>query len=158
MIDESSVACETITIDAPAEVVWNVLVDFERYGEWNEFCPEIDGKLELGAPLTMKVDLGHGLQEQVEYITCIEAPHKIVWSMRNEPDDPIHANRTQQIEPIDETRCRYASIDEFAGPAVPAMMKAMAEPVERGFEACAQGLKREAERRYQASTPSGGGA
>ncbi|MFT5695008.1 MAG: hypothetical protein ACI9QQ_000983 [Myxococcota bacterium] len=151
MIDESSVSCEKTLIDAPAETVWAVLVDFEAYGAWNEFCPQMKGELTMGAPLEMQVNLGHGLQEQVEYITCIEAPHKIVWSMRNLPDDPIHANRTQLIESIDATHCSYWSIDAFEGKAVAAMMKAMAEEVERGFALCAEGLKREAERRYRES-------
>ena len=46
----------------------------------------------------MQVDLGMGLQEQVEYITCIEAPRKITWSMANNPGDPIHADRSQVFD------------------------------------------------------------
>ena len=151
MIDESSVSSSKVTIEAPAQFVWDILVDFERYGEWNEFCPEAKAVLELGAPVEMKVNLGNGLQAQTEYITEIDAPHKIVWSMRNEPGDPIHADRTQRIEPIDDERCTYFSIDEFSGEALAPMMKAMAEPVERGFERCAQGLKKHAERLYRES-------
>ena len=151
VIDETSVSCERISIDAPAEMVWSVIVDFDRYGEWNEFCPQIEGEPKLGAALTMKVDLGRGLQEQVEYITFIDAPRKIVWSMQNRAGDPIHANRSQLIESVDESHCTYWSIDEFQGDAVAAMMKALAKSVEHGFELCARGLKREAERRYRES-------
>jgi len=151
VIDEASVSCERISIDAPAEMVWSVIVDFDRYGEWNEFCPQIEGEPKLGAALTMKVDLGRGLQEQVEYITSIDAPRKIVWSMQNRAGDPIHANRSQLIESVDESHCTYWSIDEFQGDAVAAMMKALAKSVEHGFELCARGLKREAERRYRES-------
>ena len=151
MIDEASVSCERISIDAPAEMVWSVIVDFDRYGEWNEFCPQIEGEPKLGAALTMKVDLGRGLQEQVEYITSIDAPRKIVWSMQNRAGDPIHANRSQLIESVDESHCTYWSIDEFQGDAVTAMMKALAKSIEHGFELCARGLKREAERRYRES-------
>ncbi len=149
MIDESSVSSSRVTIEAPAQWVWDVIVDFERYGEWNEFCPEVDARLEVGAAVVMKVDLGNGLQDQTEYITDIEAPHKIVWSMRNEPGDPIHANRTQLIEPLDDERCTYWTIDEFEGDAAAPMLKAMGQGIERGFELCAQGLKRRAERLFR---------
>ena len=37
-------------------------------------------------------DLGFGLQPQIEYITSIEAPKKIAWSMGNKPGDLIHAS------------------------------------------------------------------
>ena len=145
MIDDASVSSETITIHAPAEIVWKVLVDFEHYGLWNSFCPQIVGKLELGAPLQMKVDLGSGLQDQVEYISRIEPNHIIVWSMENKPGDPIHADRTQRITAIDENTCSYQSIDEFSGEAVGPMLAALGEVVESGFNRCAQGLKQRAE-------------
>ena len=92
MISENAVASDRVTIAAPAELVWQVIVDFGSYGEWNTFCPSIEGKLALGEPLTMQVDLGNGLQEQVESITVLEPPRQIVWSMENKPDDPIHAD------------------------------------------------------------------
>lgn len=150
MISDTSVASEPIVINAPAEVVWSVIVDFAAYPLWNRFCPQIEGELKVGAPLAMKVDLGNGLQEQVEYITAIEAPQRIVWSMENKPDDPIHADRSQIITPIDAESCRYVSMDEFAGPMVPSMMEALAEEVERGFNRCAEDLKARAEALYRA--------
>lgn len=145
MIDDRSVSSEKITIHAPAEIVWEVLVDFENYGLWNTFCPEISGTLELGAPLRMKVDLGQGLHEQVEYVTRIEPMRTIVWSMQNKPGDPIHADRTQQITAVDEQTCTYWTIDEFSGDAVAPMIAALGEAVEQGFGRCAQGLKQRAE-------------
>lgn len=33
---------EPVTIDAPAEAVWAVLIDFESYGEWNPFHRNVD--------------------------------------------------------------------------------------------------------------------
>ena len=66
MINSDSVSSEKLTIEAPAELVWSVIVDFEHYHLWNAFCPEVAGVAELGSALTMKVDLGNGLQEQVE--------------------------------------------------------------------------------------------
>ena len=149
MIGSDSISSEKITIEAPAELVWSVIVDFENYHLWNEFCPHVSGELQLGAPLAMKVDLGNGLQDQVEYISHIDAPHRIVWSMENKPGDPIHADRSQIIEALDDQRCTYVTIDEFSGEMVPQMMSAMAEPVETGFARCAEGLKARAEALYR---------
>ena len=149
MIGEKSVASEEITIEAPAQLVWDVIVDFDNYHLWNAFCPGMEARLEVGAPVLMKVDLGNGLQDQVEYITAIEAPHRIVWSMENRPGDPIHANRTQVVTPLDDARCTYWTVDEFDGEMVPDMMAAMGAQMERGFNLCAQGLKARAEALYR---------
>ena len=85
MNDKVIVSSEKVAIAAPADLVWEVLTDFPRYGEWNEFCPSIEATLEIGSPVRMRVDLGMGLQEQVEFITVIDAPRKITWSMENKP-------------------------------------------------------------------------
>lgn len=150
MADKIVVSSETVTIAAPAELVWEVLTDFARYGEWNEFCPSIDAELKIGSPVKMQVDLGMGLQEQVEYITCIEPPRMITWSMENNPGDPVHADRSQVVTPIDASSCTYVTYDEFSGEAVEPMVEAMGQAVEDGFNVCAQGVKAQAERLYAA--------
>lgn len=149
MISENTVSSDELTIEAPAEVVWSVLVDFPRYHEWNDFCPAIETELVLGAQVEMQVDLGHGPQAQVEYMSRIEPNRAIAWAMKNEPGDPVHAERTQTIEPLGPGRCRYLSIDVFSGPAVAPMLKAFGEVIERGFNRAAQGLKAEAELRQR---------
>jgi len=149
MISKDTVSSDGLTIEAPAEVVWAVLVDFPRYHEWNEFCPQIETQLVIGAPVEMRVDLGHGPQDQVEFMSRIEPNRAIAWAMKNEPGDPVHAERSQTIDPLGPERCRYLSIDVFSGPAVEPMLKAFGEAIERGFNQAAQGLKAEAERRQR---------
>jgi uncharacterized membrane protein len=39
MITANSVSSEEIVINAPAQVVWDVILDFDNYGLWNTFCP-----------------------------------------------------------------------------------------------------------------------
>lgn len=142
MITESTVSSDEITIDAPIELVWSVLVDFANYGAWNEFCPSCEAQLELGSPVRMQVDLGMGLQEQVEYLCQLEPPHTIAWGMENKPDDPIHAVRTQYLKALDDNRCSYISVDEFGGPAMAPMIETMGAAVEEGFNRCGYGLKK----------------
>jgi uncharacterized protein YndB with AHSA1/START domain len=150
MITANSVSSEEIVINAPAEVVWDVILDFANYGLWNTFCPSMKGEAVIGSPLEMQVDLGDGLQTQVEYVTKIEPIHTIVWSMENKPGDPIHADRVQRITPIDESSCRYCSIDEFSGEFSGPMIEQLGKQVEKGFNDCAVGLKARAEELHRA--------
>jgi hypothetical protein len=149
MITANSVSSEEIIINAPAEIVWDVILDFENYGLWNTFCPSMKGEAVIGSPLEMQVDLGNGLQPQVEYVTKIEPFHTIVWSMENKPGDPIHADRVQRIVAIDDTSCRYWSNDEFSGEFSAPMIEQLGEQVEKGFNDCATGLKVRAEEIYR---------
>jgi uncharacterized protein YndB with AHSA1/START domain len=150
LITENAVASEEVLIQAPVETVWQILVDFDNYGLWNVFCPQIKAELTMGSPVEMMTDLGNGLQEQVEYITEITPNKSIAWSMKNEPGDPVHACRTQRLNKVDEHSCTYFTIDEFSGEFMPAMLENFGTHIEAGFNRCAQGLKQFAEQQYSA--------
>jgi uncharacterized protein YndB with AHSA1/START domain len=154
MITANSVSSEEIVINAPAQLVWEIILDFANYGLWNPFCPGMKGEAVVGSPLEMQVDLGNGLQTQVEYVTKLEPFHTIVWSMENKPGDPIHADRTQRITAIDETSCRYWSVDEFSGEFAAPMIEQLGMQVEQGFNGCAAGLKARAEELFSVANNS----
>ncbi|MGI9275114.1 MAG: SRPBCC domain-containing protein [Endozoicomonas sp.] len=149
MITENTVSSDEFIINAPVEVVWDILTNFDDYHKWNKFCPKADAKLVLGSPIVMKVELGFGLQDQTEYITLIEPCKAIAWGMANQSGDPIHAVRTQTLTKLSDTSCAYISVDDFTGSkdeALKEMMDYFAERVENGFNVCAQGLKEHAEK------------
>jgi len=149
LITIDTVSSDELQIDAPVELVWQVLVDFENYSKWNQFCPQVTTTLELGATISMMVDLGNGLQEQVEYITRIEPNESIAWGMENKPGDPIQAERTQTLTRLSDASCFYISVDVFSGEAAADVLALMGKPVEDGFNVCAQGLKQYAEQLYR---------
>jgi len=148
MITENTVSSDEVLINAPAAMVWDVLVDFDNYHKWNKFCPSCEAELVMGSPVKMKIDLGFGWQEQVEYICRIDPGEAIAWGMENKPEDPVHAVRTQYLKAVDDNSCSYQSVDEFGGPELASMMELMAKPVEDGFNLCAYSLKGYCEQLY----------
>jgi len=42
-----------IEIKASAEIIWNVLIDFDHYPEWNPFIKSISGEQKTGSRLTV---------------------------------------------------------------------------------------------------------
>lgn len=148
MISEDTVSSDEVVIEASVELVWQVLTDFKNYGEWNTFCPSCEAELVLGTPVKMQIDLGFGMQEQVEYMCRIDPLEAIAWRMANEPGDPIHAVRTQYLKKLGDSRCSYISADIFSGEATASMMELMAKPVEKGFNLCAYDLKSYCEQKF----------
>src|SRR5262249_38293578 len=49
----------SVEIDAPKQLVWDVLTDFSAYREWNPYM-EIEGTLRVGTKLTVSMGAGGG--------------------------------------------------------------------------------------------------
>lgn len=71
----SDVISTTTTIDAGTDVVWGVLVDLPRYGEWSTFS-SAEGRAEVGQRLTMRMP-GSTFHPKV---TVVEHGRRLQWS------------------------------------------------------------------------------
>jgi uncharacterized protein YndB with AHSA1/START domain len=145
MISDTAVSSSPIIIQAPIERVWEVLVDFPNYINWNQFNPGINTELSLGTAVVMQVVMAGQQFEMTEYMSRIEPCRALAWRMENNPGDPIHAERTQYLEPVGTGSCKYWSVDEFSGPGMATMLAESGPAVEAGFELAAQCLKQHCE-------------
>ncbi len=139
------VSSDTVEIEAPIERAWDILTDFERYGEWNPFTPSVATEFEIGSPVDLYVRMGPWRLKQVERIESIEPPHLIAWSTTMGHRFLISALREQRLEAVGEGRCRYRTTDDFAGFLIPLVMLLFGGFVRRGFNDVARGLKARAE-------------
>lgn len=69
-----------IEIMAPPEQVWRVLMDFERYPEWNPFIIRLEGIAGVGETLREVVRLPDGKQVRFNCRVVDLVPnHRLVW-------------------------------------------------------------------------------
>ncbi|MCA9531844.1 MAG: SRPBCC domain-containing protein [Myxococcales bacterium] len=141
-----------IDIDGPPEAVWQTLVDFERYPEWNPFTPRVESTLELGAPIDMRVVMRGGRTiRQREYV-CEHVPgSRVAWEMRL--GRLLHARRVQRVSALDGQRTRYVSEDRVRGLLAPLVLALFERSIQDGFDQAAAALKRRVE-----SASAGGAA
>ncbi len=135
-----------IEIDAPAERVWLVLTDLDRYPDWNPFIPEISGELCEGSRLRVRIAPPGGRAMTFRpRVTKLEAARELRWlGQLVLPGlfDGLHAFR---LHPVRPGRVRLVHGEVFRGLLVPLFWGGMEEPTRRGFEAMNRALKRRAE-------------
>ena len=143
-----SIESEPVQIEAPVEAVWDLLVDLDRYHEWNPFArTATETDVRAGAPVHFDVRLGGYNRKQTERIEIIEPPTRLAWST-NVALGLVKGLRTQQLEQQSKSSCTYYNTDTLEGPLAPIARLFFGGAMHRGFAAVGQALKETAEQRH----------
>ncbi len=150
------IVSETVDINAPASVVWDILIDMPKYGEWNPFCVECESTLEMGAPVNMKlksyVNAEPEFFDNCEFVCAFEPEKLLSWQLPHYDEWPYPARRDQLIEATSPESCRYHSTDAFLGPNGIHVMRFAGPWVKKAFDDTAQALKARAEAMHKSRT------
>jgi hypothetical protein len=141
----------TVVIDAPASVVWDVLVDLPKYGEWNPFCVKCESTLEMGAPVVMTIASPWDPSEQnvvTEFLCAYEPEKLLAWQMPWSEVWPYAGRRDQVIDKLGPEQCSYYSTDAFLGDSAIHIVRFGMSWISAGFTATAHALKTRAEAVY----------
>lgn len=135
---------KTVTIDASAEEVWQVLTDFDSYPQWNPFTTRVvpKGQFQTGNKVDLHVHMPiRGDRISVETVECIEPAKQIAWGMTMGHTCLLKARRDQLISPINDTQCTYQTWDAFRGLLTPLVVKLFGKDMQNGFNGVADALK-----------------
>lgn len=147
-----TVYSDKVEINAPQEVVWEILVDLNRYGEWNPFTYRVDTRLLPGEPVELYVRMPkRGDRVQREQVRTVDRPVTLAWGMKLGFEFLLNALREQRLVKIDENRCTYQTWDSFSGLLTPLVVKLFEEDVQNGFNNVAYALKARAELQWRGS-------
>lgn len=146
----------SVEIDAPIDVVWQVMLDTDAYGEWNPFVvrAETAQPPAVGNPIVLHVRWANGRgTRSPERITAVEPPTttadgtttallSYVYEGLPSRLGLVRGTRHQRLTQRPGGPTTYDTVEEFSGPLVP-----LAGPgrVADGFRRHAEALKRRAE-------------
>ncbi|EPQ55908.1 hypothetical protein GLOTRDRAFT_116062 [Gloeophyllum trabeum ATCC 11539] len=152
-------------INAPREKVWNVLLDFPKYSEWNPFVraqtivdrskkPLPDQTPAAGKYLLMSTHIpptmgpGSGMQRQsaFEIITHVDNENfRVAWRNIAAPAWILWAERWQTLTDAGEGKTRYQTTEVFGGLAAYIVKWLFGEKLKFSFEEMGRALKERSE-------------
>lgn len=122
---------ETVLIEtpvaAPAELVWDVLADFPRYGVWNPFITSIEGDLAVGAELRATFEMpGRKPRTFTPTVINVDPGHEIAWLGRLWIPGLVDATHSLGITDSDAGTV-FVHREDFRGLLVPVLGSLLAD-------------------------------
>jgi len=128
-------------IDAPADAVFAVLNDFDRYPEWNGFTERVISGRKIGGPIELHVNMPGGKKRIMrERFNSFVEGKRLSWGLRWGGGILLDCDRVQEVAPLPDGRTRYVTHEEFKGLLARLIVRLYGESVRRGFELCADCL------------------
>lgn len=127
-------------IDAPKEIVWNVITDIKDYPNWNQFIRECDTTFQVGSPINMKVQLLPSLSIwQKETIWRFEEGKLIDYGIKYS-FGLLSSSRQHILTAIDKQITRYESLFILKGLLAPIVKVILGRQLKKGFESMTTGI------------------
>lgn len=132
-----------IIINAPKSIVWEILIDFEKYEKWNPFTRKVACDLVVGNDVGLHVDMNGNEKTMLskQKLLWVKEHESIAWGT----GFPIRNERAQILMAINENTTEYHTYDRFYGVLVPLVVLLFGKKIQKGFDKIALALKERAE-------------
>ena len=138
----------TFAVDAPAEKVWEVLTDFDRWAEWNPSIPSIEGEPRVGSTVAMTLAMPERPSAKVKAkLTQVEPGRRLVWDGNIGTDRLFAGHREFLIDPQSDGTVHFTHVEEVSGLLFPLFRAVMGEAIRRHHEGLNDAVKERAEER-----------
>lgn len=134
-----------ITIDAPIETVWTVLMDFKSYPNWNPFI-HITGKAAVGQQLVNTIFL-EGQKPQVfkPKVLVVESNKEFRWEGHLFVKGLFDGQHYFQLSKTETRQTQLVHGENFKGILSSMILKMIGQATKEGFEKMNQALKTQCE-------------
>lgn len=137
---------QVLEIGAPAERVWQVITDLDRYPEWNPFVVACRSSLAVGDPIEMRAHVFRAFaQKQRETVFEHVPGRRLCYGVPRQALGALASRRCHEVEPQGAARSRYVSRFELRGWLAPVVSLLLGRRLEAGFAAMSAALKARAE-------------
>ena len=142
-----------IGIQAPAEVIWESLIDINGWEGWNPLYPRAEGTIRIGNTLNLTVDLPDMQPRHIQPVILDWAPFDhIHWRLRL-LGGWVTTIRYLEIEVLTETGCIFSNGEIFDGPLGGYVAKRYRRQLRAGMAAMGEALQRRAEAAWRDRQP-----
>ena len=137
-----------IEINAPAERVWSLLMDFPSYPRWNPFIRSIEGNPMVGQSLNVLIQPpGSKAMRFRPTVLKVEPNREFRWKGKLLVPGLFDGEHYFKLEPKPGGGLVFRQGEMFSGLLVPLLKRSLDGATRQGFIAMNEALRREAEKK-----------
>ena len=136
-----------IEINSYPESVWNILIDFAAYDQWNPFINKIVGLPTKGSKIDIYIETPSGKNRKYSpRVTLVEDGRELRWFGKSLLPGFLNAEHIFTIEELQPERVRFIQREVFDGLLTRVFGKGVDTDIRQGFQDMNDALKKRAER------------
>jgi hypothetical protein len=136
----------TLPIAATAEAVWAILIDFERWSEWNPSVPSISGDAQLGSSIKLTLAMpGRPSAKVKARLTEVVPERRLCWHGNVGGDRVFAGTREFDIDPQPDGTVLFTHVEDVTGLLFPVFRAVMGQAIQEHHDNLNEALKRRAE-------------
>ena len=138
-----------IGVQAPAEVIWELVYDIAQWSEWNPLYSQASGVVRIGEKLELTIVLP-GMAPQKSRATVLEwVPNEQLHYQSTGPGGLLRGTRYVEIEQLAPESCIVANGEIMGGLLGPTVARSIGGKVYRAIRGMNEALKERAEARWR---------
>lgn len=136
----------SVEIDAPPQVVWQILTDFDRFPQWNPFIRSVSGEAKQGEQLQVQIQSPSGNGMTFAPVVLVADPgRELCWLGRFLLPGIFDGEHYFYIKSLSKHRVKFVQSESFSGLLVPFFWRSLDTQTRQGFEQMNCALKLRAE-------------
>ena len=136
-----------VAIDAPPSEIWRVLVDLDRYPEWNRYATSAVGELRVGGEVEINVPRQGEKRGPVNNrVTELVINQRLCWRSLSWYRFLVYGVRCRHLEVQPNGSTIFREVETMHGSLAGVIQRAMAPQLLRGLQSECESLKEEVER------------
>ncbi|HWQ18580.1 MAG TPA: SRPBCC domain-containing protein [Methanotrichaceae archaeon] len=133
-----------VIINASPSRVWQTLMDFGSYPQWNPFILQVTGSARQGEKLKVQMHAGSRTMTLHPTVLAVQPERELLWLGSLFIPGIFDGEHSFIIEPLGKDRVRMVQSETFNGLLIP-FSGSLLNETERSFRAMNQALKKRAE-------------
>lgn len=135
-----------IIINATAQKIWSLLIDFENYNEWNPFIIESSGKAIVGNKISNTMKIQGKVQTFKPLLLEVTENQRLEWLGSLFFKGVFDGRHYFEIQQLEKGNCKLIQGEYFTGILVKPVLKKIKKDTIAGFAAMNEAIKIKSEK------------